>query len=262
MSRAEGFDVHVIAPSDDDGEGSPALNARRPRASKRAPPPRRRIAAWVLTIVGLPLLTIALAAGRDHLTLATDLLLFLVASVAIAALGGVVVGIVAALYASLLANWFFVEPVHTLTVSDPENAVAIAIFVTAAVVASVLVDRIERRSREAFQAGAEAGALARTSGILIGAADPLPELLDQLRATFGLDSVSLLSNRDDGWVLDASAGADPPTDPFHGDAWDLVADGTTVVVLRGAAAHGRRPEGPSHLPVEPDAGTGVPPPSG
>jgi two-component system sensor histidine kinase KdpD len=100
--------------------------------------------------------------------------------------------------------------------------------------AAVLVDRIEQRSREAFQARAEAGALARTSAILIGAPDPLPELLDQLRVAFALESVALMSNRDDGWVVDASAGPDPPTDPFGGDAWDLVADGTTVVVLRGA----------------------------
>jgi two-component system, OmpR family, sensor histidine kinase KdpD len=233
VSRAEGFDVHVIAQRDEDEISSSGRAERRSR--RRAPPPRRRIAAWILTVVGLPLLTALLAAaGTDAITLATDLLLFLVATVGIAVLGGVLVGTVAALFASVLANWFFVEPTHTLTVSDPENVVAIAIFVTAAIGASVLVDRIRRRSQEAFQARAEAGALARTSGILIGASDPLPELLDQLRSTFALQSVSLLSNRDDGWVLDASAGDNPPTDPYHGDSWDLVEDGTSVVVLRGA----------------------------
>jgi two-component system sensor histidine kinase KdpD len=233
VSKADGFDVHVIAPGDDGDQPAPRHRPVNRRHRLRLPP-RRRIAAWVLTLVGLPLLTVVLAAGRSQLTLATDLLLFLVASVGIALLGGVVVGITAALLASLLANWFFVEPIHTLTIADPENLVAILIFIAAAVGASLLVDRIERRSREAFQARAEAGALARTSGILIGAPDPLPELLDQLRVTFALDSVSLLSNRDDGWVVDASAGPDPPTDPYHGDAWDLVEDGTSVVVLRGA----------------------------
>jgi two-component system sensor histidine kinase KdpD len=233
VSRAEGFDVHVIAQRDDEQAPSPGRPERRPR--RRAPPARRRVAAWALTLVGLPLLAAALAAaGRDTITLATDLLLFLVATVGIAVLGGILVGVVAALAASLLANWFFVEPIHTLTIADPENVVAIAIFVAAAIGASVLVERIRRRSQEAFQARAEAGALARTSGILIGAPDPLPELLDQLRTTFALRSVSLLSNRDDGWVLDASAGDDPPTDPYHGDPWDLVEDGTSVVVLRGA----------------------------
>ena len=234
VGRAQGFDVHVIAPSDE--EATPGGDEARSHARPvhRGPPLRRRIAAWVLTIVGLPVLTAVLVVGRENLTLATDLLMFLVAAVGIAVLGGVVVGIVAALVASLLANFYFVEPFHTLTISDPENITAIAIFVTAAIGASVLVDRIGTRSREAFQARAEAGALARTSGILIGAPDPLPELLDQLRTTFGLQSASLLSNRDDGWVVDASAGDDPPTVPFDGDRWDLVEDGTTVLVLRGA----------------------------
>jgi two-component system, OmpR family, sensor histidine kinase KdpD len=232
VSRAEGFDVHVIAASEDD-DASPRPERRR-HPTRQAPPLGRQIAVWVLTLVGLPLLAVALAAGRAQLTLATDLLLFLVATVGIAILGGLLVGIAAALLASLLANWFFTEPLHTLTVSDPENIVAIVIFVAAAIGASVLVDRVGRRSREALQARAEAGILARTSGTLIGAPDPLPELLDQLRATFALDSVSLLSNRDDGWVVDASTGDDPPTDPFHGDSWDLEADGTSVVVLKGA----------------------------
>jgi two-component system sensor histidine kinase KdpD len=165
--------------------------------------------------------------------LATDLLLFLVATVGIAVLGGVLVGTVAAVLASCWPTGSSSSP-STPSRSPTRDVVAIAIFVTAAIGASVLVDRIRRRSQEAFQARAEAGALARTSGILIGASDPLPELLDQLRTTFALQSVSLLSNRDDGWVLDASAGDDPPTDPYHGDSWDLVEDGTSVVVLRGA----------------------------
>ena len=232
VSRAEGFDVHVIAPE----QQTEAPPPRPPpaRARRWSPPPRRRVAAWILTVVGLPLMTAVLAAGRDRLTLSTDLLLFLAATVGIALLGGVLVAVVAAVVASLLANWFFVEPIHTFTISEPENVIAIAIFVTAAIGASVLVSRLERRSREAFQARAEARALARTSGILIGASDPLPELLDQLRITFALESVSLLSNRDDGWVVDASAGPDPPSAPFQGDAWDLTSDGTSVVVLRGA----------------------------
>ena len=75
--------------------------------------------------------------------------------------------------------------------------------------------------------------LARTSGILMGEANPLPELLDQLRATFSVESVALdveprrrLGDR-------CERGPDPPTEPFEGERWDLVDDGTTVLVLRG-----------------------------
>jgi two-component system, OmpR family, sensor histidine kinase KdpD len=235
---AEGFDVHVIAhdETEDDERASSRRGAlsRSPRRSRRRPPIRRKLLAGGLAVVGLPLLTAVLAANRDHLTLATDFLLLLAATVLIALIGGMVIGIAAAIGASLLANWFLVPPIHTFTVADPENATALLIFVAAAAGASVLVDRTARRSREALEARAEAGTLARTSGMLIGAPNPLPGLLDQLRSTFSLDSVSLLSNRDDGWIIDASAGPDPPKEPFDGERWDLTQDGTAVLVLRGA----------------------------
>jgi two-component system sensor histidine kinase KdpD len=237
VRRADGFDLHVIADdgsevASTDADAVPAA-ARRRRRRRWTPPPRRRVVAVLLAVVGLPLLTAVLALGRDVLTLSTDLLLFLVATVAIAVLGGVTIGTVAAVAASLLLNWFFVEPIHTLTIADPENVVALIIFVAAAIGASVLVNRVAARSREALQARAEAEALAHTSSILIGEPDPLPALLDQLRTSFSLDAVSLLSNRDDGWIIDASAGENPPTEPFDGERWDLNQDGTSVVVLRG-----------------------------
>jgi two-component system sensor histidine kinase KdpD len=134
----------------------------------------------------------------------------------------------------MLVNWFFVPPIHTFTISDPENVIALVIFVAAAAGASILVDRVATRSREALQARAEAGTLARTSGILIGEANPVPGLLDQLRTTFSIEAVSLLSNRDDGWIVDASSGPNPPIEPFDGERWDLTTDGTAILVLRGA----------------------------
>ncbi|HKA03420.1 MAG TPA: DUF4118 domain-containing protein, partial [Acidimicrobiales bacterium] len=231
VREAHGFDVHVIAQGDDDTETPPQPSRRRRR---RGPARARQLIGWALTLIGLPLLTVVLAAFRDNITLATDLMLYLVATVAIAAVGGLTVAIAAAILAFLLSNWYFVPPIHTLTIEDPENVTALVVFLVSAVVTSVLVDRVVSGSREALQARAEASALARTSGLLIAAPDPLPQLLDQLRTTFGLDAVSLLSNRDDGWVLDAAAGDDPPTEPFEGERWDLVDDGSAVLVLRGA----------------------------
>ena len=151
VSNAAGFDVHVIAQAEQVEEA--ARSRPGPRPVRRGPSLRRRVVAWILVVVGLPALTAILAAGREHLTLATDLLLFLVATVGIALLGGVLVGVVAAVVASLLANWYFVEPIHTFTVSDPENVIAIAIFVAAAVGASVLVDRVRREAARRSRRG-------------------------------------------------------------------------------------------------------------
>jgi two-component system sensor histidine kinase KdpD len=233
VREAQGFDVHVIGQGEAE-EPETTAPARRRRHRRHGPPRSRQLLGWALTLVGLPLLTLVLVPLRDNITLATALMLYLVATVAIAAVGGLVVAVAAAVAAFLLSNWFFVPPIHTFTIEDPENVTALVVFVVSAVVASLVVDRVASRSREALEARAEAAALAHTSGLLIGEPDPLPQLLDQLRTTFGLDAVSLLSNRDDGWVVDAASGPEPPTEPFDGERWDLVEDGSAVLVLRGA----------------------------
>ena len=74
--------------------------------------------AWLLTALALPLLIAVTLPFRETMALSTELLLVLVVVLAIAALGGVIVGTVAAIVASLLVNWFFVEPYSTLTIGD------------------------------------------------------------------------------------------------------------------------------------------------
>ena len=98
------------------------------------------------------------------------------------------VGLVAAVAAFLLENWFFTPPLHTLTVADGEHLVALTAFVAVSALVSLLVGRAVRRTREAVRARAEAEALARTTASLIGGTDPLPAVVDQLRIGFGLDA--------------------------------------------------------------------------
>ena len=231
--QAEAFDVHVIATERTEHAGLTAQRSGRRRRRMSSLPPVRQAAGWALAVVGLPVLTVAATQLSAHVTLPTVLLLYLALVVAIAALGGLVVGVVSAVAASLLANWFVVPPLHTLSIGDAENIVALVVFVAVAVTVSLLVDRVSTRSRQAIRARAESEALARATATLVGEPDPRPDLLDQLRVTFSLDSVSLLSNADDGWTLDAFAGADPPRDPSGGAVWDLAGDGSTVLVVRG-----------------------------
>jgi two-component system sensor histidine kinase KdpD len=228
--RAQGFDVHVIST-----ETRSDLRLPRPHAPRRVEPvPRgRQLTGWALAVIGLPLLTVIVTRLGDHITLPTVLLVFLALVIAIAAIGGIVAGVVAAVGASLLTNWFVVPPVHTFTIGDGENIVALIVFVAVAVTVSLLVDRVSSRSREALRARAESEVLARATATLVGEPNPLPDLLDQLRATFALDGVAVLSKGDAGWVVDAAAGSDPPADPLDGERWDLVGDGTAVLVVRG-----------------------------
>jgi len=87
-------------------------------------------------------------------------------------------------------------------------------FAVAAVVAG-LVDRLARRTLQVARAQAEAEALARLAGgTVLGGVNALPELVDELRRTFDLEGVAILTPADDGgWKVAAAAGSGVPARP-------------------------------------------------
>jgi two-component system sensor histidine kinase KdpD len=138
-----------------------------------------------------------------------------------------------------LTNWFLTPPLHTVTVGDAQNVVALSVFVFVTIVVSFLVDRAARRSREAAAARAEAGALARSAATLVGSDDPLPDLLEQLRTTFGLASASVFERTPEGWWPTQVCGHPQLLDPNDGTPIDVAADRSLRLVVSGDAV---RPE--------------------
>ncbi|MGH8905554.1 MAG: ATP-binding protein [Egibacteraceae bacterium] len=222
------IDVHVIS-RQVESEGAAAL----PRRRLAALPSRRRSAGFLLAAAGLPLLTVALSEFRGIVGPPTVLLLFLSLSVAAAAVGGRLPGMLAAVGAFLLSNFFFIPPLYTFTIAEPENVLALAVFVIVTVVVSGFVDLAARRTAEAARARAESAALARLAGTLLDSPEPLPRLVYDLRAVFGLDAVAILRAADTGeWAVEASAGSPVPRRPEDGtDAFELSAG--TMLVLAG-----------------------------
>ncbi len=196
------IDVHVIAHRAADGEDV----VSSPRRASPSLDRRRVIAAWCLTVVGIPLLMVATVSLRDHIDLSTELLLVLSLVLGIAALGGKVVAVVAALVSSLLVNWFYVPPYGTLTISEGENLTALLIFVAVSVTVGTLVDVAARRSQEGRRARLEAEALARSTSSLAADPEPLPHLVDQLRTTFDLAGVRIVGTDAAGALTLAEAG--------------------------------------------------------
>ena len=156
------------------------------------------------------------------------MLLFLVLVVVVAIVGGFWPAIVAAVVASLAVNWFFTEPLYTFTIAEGENLVALVTFLVVAGVVSALVTQVSRRSADASRARAEAEALARVAGGLIGGDDAVAEMLTHLRSTFDRDAVSLLVPVEGGWAVEAVAGEDPPLVP-DGHATVPVGDSAQLV---------------------------------
>ena len=195
----------------------------------------RRILAGVILVAGLPLLTLALVAGQRHLDLANDLLIYLVAVVAVAVVGGFWPAVLAAVTASLLLNWYFTEPVHTLTIADPHNLLALLLFVTVAVSVSSIVHLAALRARQADRAAGEAAQLLALAQTVLGGADSPAAVLGHLTRTCG-GRAELLERAGGQWVRVACSPARPDSGGAGGAAERRVeARADLVLVAAGQA---------------------------
>ncbi|HEY3873535.1 MAG TPA: ATP-binding protein [Actinocrinis sp.] len=200
-----------------------------------------------------PALTALLTYVAHGLNLTSQVLLYLVAVVAIARLGGMISALVAAIWASLLMNYFFISPVHSITIADGNNAIALCVFVIVALTVASVVDLAAKQSRRAARAGAEAETLNALSVSVLRGDGALTALLEHLCDTFAATSVSLLQpaggggNGDDdednehevsspdgeqAWTVVAATGPAPAESPGRADT--VVAVGSdAVLALRG-----------------------------
>ncbi len=186
--------------------GLTGLAAGTVRAGLRG---RRQLAGILLVAAGLPLLTALLVALRPHLDLANDLLLYLVAVVAVAIVGGFWPAVLAAITASLLLNWYFTQPLHTLTIAEPRNMLALLLFVTVAVTVSSVVHLAARRQVLAARSADEAASLLGLAQTVLGGADTPTAVLDHLTSAWG-GRAELAERVRDQWVSVAVSGSAPP----------------------------------------------------
>jgi two-component system, OmpR family, sensor histidine kinase KdpD len=204
---------------------------------------RRRLLAGVILVAGLPLLTAALVAGQHKLSLADDLLIYLVAVVAVAVVGGFWPAVLAAVTSSLLLNWYFTRPVHTLSIADPQNLLALLLFVTVAVTVSSVVHLAAHRAQQAARSADEAAELLVLAQTVLGGADTPSEILSHLTGTRG-GRAELLEQVRGQWIRVAVSGSAPPdatavrVEPRPGLALVVTAPITQVTVrlLDGFAA--------------------------
>jgi two-component system, OmpR family, sensor histidine kinase KdpD len=172
--------------------------------------PRRQVAGAVLAVVGLPSLTALLNALQPHLNLSDDLLIYLVAVVAVTVVGGFWPAVVAAVGACLLLNWFFTAPVHTFTIAEPRNLLALVLFVTVAVAVSSVVHLAARREADAARSSKETESLLGLAQTVLGGADTPGDVLDHLTASHG-GHAELLERVGGRWIKIASSGEPDPT---------------------------------------------------
>ena len=213
--------------------------------------PRRRLLGALVGALALAAITPALAGLRHHTTLASDALSYLLIVVVVALIGGLFPALAAAVVSALVLNWYFTPPIHSFTIYNVDNVVALVVYVVVAGLVSVVVDISARRSAEAARASAEAETLFTLAGSLLRGEQALPALLDRVLETFGMNAVSLLRRTNDApgseggagdrtrtgtlrgtWTCLASVGDQPCMHPEEGDI-EVPVDDDLSLVLRG-----------------------------
>jgi two-component system sensor histidine kinase KdpD len=185
IARSGEIDVHVVT-------HDYARHASRRRRQARTLSRARRLAGYLMAVLGTAVMALLLLATPDLHGLPTESMLLLTTVVATALLGGLWPAVAAAVLSSLALNFLFVPPTGTLTIADPENALALLLFVVVGVAVASVVDRSARRTQEAVQARTEANALAVLAHSLLRSGDDPVELLRQTGTALDMTGVALV----------------------------------------------------------------------
>jgi two-component system sensor histidine kinase KdpD len=202
--------------------------------SFRAAVDRRRMALGVgLAATALPALTAILAADRRHLSLTDDLLFYLSAVVAVAVVGGFWPAVASAIAVSLLVNWFFTPPLHTFTIGEPDNLIALLLFVVVAISVASVVHLAARRAQLAAHSNNEATVLLELASTALSTDDSPAAILRYLREALGVD-VDLVERAGHTWAVVATSSPAGPRGDDDGVSYRVQLRPDLQLAVRGA----------------------------
>ena len=225
--------------------------ARRRPVGPPAPVPggitrRRQVAGLLLAVVLVPLLTLALTTNRSDINLTSDVLVFLVAVVAVALVGGFLPALLAAIAGSLLLNYYFTPPIHQFTIAETNNVLALGVFVAVGLAVSWVVDT-HRAADQASGPRQRRVRAARDHGGLHPARPGRARRAARAdQGGFGMRSACLLERKDAGagagrgssaadWSLVACSGEAPVSRPDAAEVDVPVTDTLSLVLTRPPA---------------------------
>jgi two-component system, OmpR family, sensor histidine kinase KdpD len=182
----------------------------------RVPRPPAPLQSWFVgytaALLGVTLVSLFIGLVLGQVNLANISMLYLLAVMAAAIGFGRGPAVFASISAFLIFDWFFVEPMHQFTVSDPEEWVSLLFFLLTATVTGQLAAGQRERAREAQHREREAVVLYDVVQLL-SEGDPdkvLEAVADRLRRELQVKGVGIELWQPSGkrtWVSDGDAAA-------------------------------------------------------
>jgi two-component system sensor histidine kinase KdpD len=155
---------------------------------------------YVATVVAIVAIVVAYH-FIIHVNPTTAALTFLIGVLIVSATWGLRPAIFMAVLATLAFNYYFLPPIGTLTIADPQNWVALFAFLVTAVIASQLAERARREALRANERRGEAERLYKFSQLLLSS-ENVAELLNVIPLyiveSFGVEAAAIsVVNRPD-----------------------------------------------------------------
>ena len=149
----------------------------------------RRMLGYAIALIGCPALTALLTINRSADSITTDVLTYQLLVVVVALAGGIYPALLAALMCGLALDFFFIEPLTTVTIASPSHVVALLVYMLIAALVSFVVDRSVRYTRAARRSAAESELIQTIAGSVIRGDSAIEALVDRTREAFQLDAV-------------------------------------------------------------------------
>jgi two-component system sensor histidine kinase KdpD len=134
---------------------------------------------------------------------------FLLIVLTVAAVSTLRVAVATSVIAVLAFNFFFLPPVHTLTIAEPQNWVALFAFLAVSLIASQLSATARLRTREALARRDEMARLfdlSRDVMFMTDSQEALSQLARSIGRRFDLEYVAVLLPGADDWIVAEGSG--------------------------------------------------------
>jgi len=155
IRKAQGVAVHVVPLSDAD---------ERPDKPREAAFARDDLVAFAIVVATVALLRLA----QSWLPFGAIDLLLLIPVILSATVLRLRAGLWSAVWAALCYNFFFIPPLHSLTIDDPQNVITFAVLALVAAVVGWLAGRIRRQAETSAGVARLNASLARFAGLMGG----------------------------------------------------------------------------------------------
>jgi two-component system sensor histidine kinase KdpD len=165
--------------------------------------PTRDVVVLVSALIAIAAITAALRSLRDVSATTVALTLLLVVLGA-ATLGRLRIAIVVSITAMLTLNFFFLPPVGTFTIANPQNWIALFAFLIVAMIASNLSAAAQDRAREAIARRNEVTRLfdlTRDVLLTTETASAIDVLARHVARRFELSRIAICLPTDQGWQI-------------------------------------------------------------